>query len=390
MSKKISLRVCHPNGILRLGILSSKSIRELKELIREKLKIDSEKDYVASREGSASDPEWIETWCKKEDELCGNAFSKRGMKVYYRYIEDKESTIVIAVSYLPPVSQTVEFEFEDPSTKLSILFRKVRAHFAGAFDEFELENKENGDIYKNDEYERTLSDAGLERGASLRQVVVKKNTPPSSPVSSKLESSSKTEDWSLGMPCLVAITEHGPWKAGVIAKVKKSKSGEETLFTVFVPDMEPVRNVTESRLSSPDNLKSLCKENMSTISYPLVSTPFGFDAVLLDTQQDGYCTIGFGSGSIRDSLLRELHLNISSFLENDDEESLTILRDRIVLARRLARQCVLANGETLRVMRHEVKRKIPLDPPLPRVPQKKESDTFSLLQIDRDLESRRV
>ena len=154
-----------------------------------------------------------------------------------------------------------------------------------------------------------------------------------------------------------------------------------------------VRDVTASRLASPDNIKILSKQNMTKIiSYPLVSTPFGFDAVLLDTQQDGYCTIGFGSGSIKDSLLKALYKNISTFLENNDEneESLKILKDRIALGRRLARQCVLAEGQTLRVMRHKVKRKVPLDPPLPQIPPKKESETFSLLEMDRDLEHRRA
>ena len=41
-------------------------------------------------------------------------------------------------------------------------------------------------------------------------------------------------------------------------------------------------------------------------------------------------------------------------------------------------------------MRHKVKRKVPLDPPLPQIPPKKESETFSLLEMDRDLENRRA
>ena len=250
--KKLPLRICHPNGILKLGIVSDRKVQDLKALIREKLKIKTEKDYVSSEKGVISDLQWLET-CKKEEELCGDAFPKRGMKVYYRYVEKQEKLkILISVSYLPPVSQTIEFEFEDPSTKLCVLFRKVRAHFAGVFDEFELENKETLEIYKGDEYERTLSDACLDQGASLRQVIKKKEASTSSSYP-KLEistSSSKTEDgttspkeWGLGMPCLVSITEHGPWKAGVITKVKKSKSGKETRFTVFVPDMEPVSSV---------------------------------------------------------------------------------------------------------------------------------------------------
>ena len=249
--KKLSLRICHPNGILKLGIVSDKNVEDLKALIREKLKIKTEKDYVSSEEGVISDSQWIET-CKKEEELCGDAFPKRGMKVYYRYVEKQEKPkILISVSYLPPVSQTIEFEFDDPSTKLCVLFRKVRAHFAGVFDEFELENKENLEIYKGDEYERTLSDACLDQGASLRQVIKKKEVSTSSTEpKSEMPTSSKTEDgttspkeWGLGMPCHVSVTEHGPWKLGVIAKVRKSKSGKETRFTVFVPDMEPVSSV---------------------------------------------------------------------------------------------------------------------------------------------------
>ena len=84
--KKLPLRICHPNGILKLGIVSDRKVQDLKALIREKLKIKTEKDYVSSEKGVISDLQWLET-CKKEEELCGDAFPKRGMKEYYRYVE---------------------------------------------------------------------------------------------------------------------------------------------------------------------------------------------------------------------------------------------------------------------------------------------------------------
>ena len=341
---------------------------------------------------------WVET-CKEDSDICGKVFPKRGMKVYYECLEKKKSKIVISVTYLPPVSQTIEFEFEDSSTKLSVLYCNIRAHFAGAFDDFDLKNQKTEHIYKDDDSGRTLSDVALDKGGSLIQVkcssssdvIVPTPTPHLDRENKSSTTTTTTKEWGLGMPCLVALTDHGPWVSGVIIKVRKSKSGKETRFTVFVPNMEPVRDVPESRLMPPENNQFVHK-NTGVSSYPLVSTPYGFDALLLDTYPDGFCMIGFGrSGPTRDSLVREVYSNIFTFLKSEHaSDDLETQKKRIAVARQLARRCVLASGENIRVMRHEVKRKIPLDPPMPSIPPKKELETFSLLEMDRDLENRRA
>ena len=57
MSKrKLPLRICHPTGILKLGVSSDTSVGDLKLLIRDKLKIDPEKDCISLSSGSVSDP----------------------------------------------------------------------------------------------------------------------------------------------------------------------------------------------------------------------------------------------------------------------------------------------------------------------------------------------
>ena len=51
------LRICHLGGILKLPIQSNTTVRDLKLLIREKLKIEEvEKDYISLKSGSTLDP----------------------------------------------------------------------------------------------------------------------------------------------------------------------------------------------------------------------------------------------------------------------------------------------------------------------------------------------
>lgn len=177
------------------------------------------------------------------------------------------------------------------------------------------------------------------------------------------------------------------WIQGVVSDARET----DVAYTVFLQGRSPLQRVPRSRIRAPDDdsvsrSTQFAPTTMLSDQLPIVSTSFG-DALLYETHPDGFCTVvanplvASSTKSERGAWMKA----IDDVLSTNDVEK---LKTHIARARRLAGQTLLAHGGRIRVMRHLVRWKTPLDPPLPKIKARSDTESFSLLGMDKDLTKR--
>eukprot|EP00939_MAST-03C_sp_MAST-3C-sp1_P000510 g510.t1 len=206
-----------------------------------------------------------------------------------------------------------------------------------------------------------------------------------------------------GMNCFAQVNTN-TWVSCTVLKVLDKGAR----FSVFVSEHNcnyevPAEQISMTRPKYSSDYTAL--SSMISLLRREVSTPFG-DAFLAETYQDGWCSVTFGTGgpfidNVRRTRqrLKKYTTDASRMLEGDSDEATTtgsssILVDAkrtIAEGRKIAKCALLASaeGSTMRVMRHLVQFKVPLDPPLPQI-QKSRVETFSFRDMDNDLERRKA
>jgi len=340
MPKKLQLRICHPEGVLKVVIGASDDVKTLKTLIREKLEIEILSDHLSKEAGDMDDPVWIQS-CFQDTQICGDLFKKRGAKVQYRFEAKKKAASVT----------------DTGSSKDNASSHSIDANVT------------------SDDQNAPHSSLSLPSKDSITN-----DAPPG--------------EWKRGDVCFAQL-ESGEWIYATILKISKRKR-DDTVRTVNVYESATSlvhQGIPESRLRS--------EKEMTTFSLPPlleeVTTSFG-PAFLIETYRNGWCSVGFGYRgrdynrmvAITNKLTREYLEKLSA---SDTTMSLETMKELVVEGRQLAKRCFLSaspQGAHIRVMRHLVRLVHPRDRPLPKIEPKSGDRGFSVGDMDRDLARRKA